>query len=99
MKKGIKIFLIMLGIIVFLVIIITFGGEDNTKNITQQTTKEVELTSKLIEEVCREIKIYTDYCYEKGISAEDCGEQMYDKLIRIFDLTPNQILEITPNCN
>ncbi len=98
MKKGIKILFIVSGIIVVLGIIGSLVKLDNTATITQQTILKTKLTPELIKEVCREINVYTNYCYEQGISAKTCGEQMYEKLIRIFELTSNQVLEITSNC-
>ena len=70
--------------------------ERSTPKVAKPT---VQLTDELVAEICREIEIYTDYCYRSGIGPIECGNQMAEKVSRLWELTSSQAKEVWGECS
>ncbi len=63
-----------------------------------QQTNQNSLTPTQKEEICNDMEAWLDYCYDTGINAKTCGEQMVEKTMRLYKISVTQFKEISESC-
>lgn len=56
------------------------------------------LTTPLKNEICREMIIWTGYCYDTGIKLEDCAMQFNEKTMRLYQISAQQLVDTIEYC-
>ena len=49
-------------------------------------------------EICREIEIYENYCYNNGIFSSECAEQIVEKVKRLYWISDSQLNDVIFCC-
>ena len=87
-------------ILSILVSIILIGcTEEKPNNESLSITKPTNpLTEIQKNEICDDINAYYDYCELNDIDINTCSTQAVEKVKRIYELSDNQLLEISDYC-
>lgn len=90
----ITIFLIIFFAIVFLAIILP--EPKNQSESPEKISATLSIAKK--EEICKDTLAYLEFCYVSGIDGGTCVEQIYEKTIRLYEITPKQWAEAWEYC-
>lgn len=87
------------------IVIYPWEYEEEQEQIKIETTipqkteiKESTLSSTEKQTICNDILAYFDWCYDNSVSAEDCGNQAHEKVLRLYDITNSQLQEVLAYC-
>ena len=65
----------------------------------EPTPPTTPLTTELKAEICRDVQEFMTYCFDTGVSSDDCAEQLFEKIPRVYELTIAQSQEVIQSCN
>lgn len=83
-------------ILLILVTLLVVGCSTPTETIVKDVRP---ISTEKLDEICADIVAYTEYCYDTGISPNDCGAQMAEKIPRLYYITTEQLRdEVLPYC-
>ena len=82
----------------FCSIVLSSSPDQGVLTDNKPTNTQVPLTQSLKDDICREMDIWTDYCYDTGIKLDACVNQFIEKALRIYEITPDQLRSVIEYC-
>ena len=92
--------LLIVVVVILIIAIITYvnAGRTSSTQPKQYYSSPTSLTLEKKQEICREVAIWADFCYEQNIDTESCAEQMNEKVMRLWDISASQMVEVYAYC-
>ena len=87
--------LIILGLIILSLFVLGCESKDSAPI----EVEKYSLTLSEKEIICNDIVAYTEWCYDNGVSLDDCVSQIEEKTIRLYDLSVAEYQEVVSYCN
>ena len=57
-----------------------------------------ELSEEKLRNICNDIFVYMEWCYDNQINSNKCGIQIAEKIPRLYDIEPSSITAIVSYC-